>query len=64
MAEIRAKVAKFQELLSCVQDKKVLAIERLVDDCRLSLSYVEVDISNARPRASVVSKTASDGEHQ
>jgi hypothetical protein len=48
LAQLRAKTAKFQELLASVQEKKVQAIERLADDSRLTVSYTEVSTAGRR----------------
>jgi len=42
LAQLRAKTARFQELLGHVQAEKSQLIERLADECRLTVSYTEV----------------------
>ena len=51
LAQLRAKTAKFHELLGYVEAEKAQLIERLTDECRLTVSYTEVSATAGRSSA-------------
>lgn len=51
LAQLRAKTAKFHELLGYVEAEKSQLIERLADECRLTVSYTEVSATAGRRSA-------------
>lgn len=48
LAQLRAKTARFQELLGYVQAEKSQLIDKLADECRLTVSYAEVNSTASR----------------